>query len=51
MKIEDNNILDIKKSTRNLISFNDGHIETDQEAEITSENFIRRNNEDWEPKI
>ena len=51
-KIEDSALLDIKKSTRNLISFNDINGEkNEEESIITPNNFIRRNNEDYEPKI
>jgi hypothetical protein len=52
VKVEDNALLDIKKSTRNLISLSDNPtIENQVDAEITPTNFLRRNNEDWEPKI
>lgn len=49
-KPEDSALLDIKKSTRNLISFNDNMMENEEEI-LTPANFLRRNNEEWEPKI
>ena len=48
VKQEDSALLEIKKSTRNLISFNDS---LEEETIITPSNFLRRNNEEWEPKI
>lgn len=42
VKQEDSALLDIKKSTRNLISFNDS---MEEETVITPSNFLRRNNE------
>ena len=50
IKGEDSNLLDIKRSTRNLISLSD-HPVNEQDALITPNNFLRRNNEEWEPKI
>lgn len=52
LKSDDNALLDIKKSTRNLISLSDNPSSLpQQEVEITATNFLRRNNEDWEPKV
>lgn len=51
VKVEDAALLDIKKSTRNLISFNDSLSIQEEETIITPANFLRRNNEEWEPKI
>lgn len=51
VKAEDSALLDIKKSTRNLISFNDSLSAQEEEQIITPSNFLRRNNEEWEPKI
>jgi hypothetical protein len=48
VKVEDAALLDIKKSTRNLISLNDNHTaENEQEVTISHTNFLRRNIEDW----
>jgi hypothetical protein len=44
VKIDDP-LLDIKKSTRNLITLNDTH-QKNQDFP-TADDFIRRNNDDW----
>lgn len=52
LKVEDSAFMDLKKSTRNLISLSDNpSVVTPQEVEITATNFLRRNNDEWEPKV
>lgn len=51
LKVEDSTLLDIKKSTRNLISLSDNPSIEANDSPITHSTVLRRNNEEWEPKI
>ena len=49
-RAEDGSLMDMKQATRNLISYND-HPLDEEGASITPSNFLRPNNEGWEPRV